>query len=473
MMSMGFVAKGATSKVLSTAGYATAATAAKTAAAGSGPAIKVEKKRHGRNVVLVDGVRTPFQMSGTGYTDLMAYDLARMALAGLADRLDLDTKIVDYVLMGTVIQEAKTSNIAREASLAAGYPLNVPSNTVTLACISSNVAAFNAANMIAAGHADCVVAGGVETMSDVPIRLNRAIRKVAINSKKYQGFAGMVRAFQTISKGGGVGIELPAIAEFSTSEVMGHSADRLAIAFGVSRKEQDDFALRSHVNAKNAQDKGYLSDVIPVKVPGSSKYITQDNGIRTSTPEKLATLKPAFIKPYGNVTAANASFLTDGASACLIMSEEKALAMGYKPKAYLRECVFVSQDPKEELLLGPAFATAKVLNKAGLGMKDIDVAEFHEAFAGQVLANLTALDSQKFCTEKIGTSDKVGAPAMDKLNNWGGSLSIGHPFGATGVRLLTAAANRLQHENGQYALIAACAAGGQAVGAIVERYPSA
>ena len=187
--------------------------------------------------------------------------------------------------------------------------------------------------------------------------------------------------------------------------------------------------------------------------------MTSDNGIRVSTLEQLSKLKAAFVKPYGTVTAANASYLTDGASAALIMSEEAALAMGYKPIAYLRHFTYVAQDPIDQLLLGPAYATPKVLEKAGLNMSDIDVFEFHEAFAGQILANLKALDSDFFGKTYMGRQGKVGAPPMEKFNKWGGSLSIGHPFGATGVRLATVTANRLIKEDGKYGLIAACAAG--------------
>ncbi|CAG2111943.1 unnamed protein product [Medioppia subpectinata] len=240
---------------------------------------------------------------------------------------------------------------------------------------------------------------------------------------------------------------------------MGHSGDRLAAAFKVSRQEQDDYALRSHTLADKAFKAGLLNDIEPVTVPKKG-LIDRDNGIRVGTPEQYAKLKPAFVKPYGTVTAANASFLTDGASACLLMTEEKAKQLGLKPKAYLREFLYVSQDPKDQLLLGPAYATPRILEKAGLTLKDIDVFEFHEAFAGQILANLKALDSDWFAKEHMKRSGKYGAPDMSKFNLWGGSLSIGHPFGATGVRLVTTTANRLIKEDGKYGLLAACAAGG-------------
>ncbi|GIY79351.1 trifunctional enzyme subunit beta, mitochondrial [Caerostris darwini] len=266
--------------------------------------------------------------------------------------------------------------------------------------------------------------------------------------------------------------ELPGVAEFSTGETMGHSGDRLAAAFQVTRSEQDEYALRSHTLAEKATKEGLLTDIETIFVPGKDKPITKDNGIRVSTKEQLAKLKPAFVRPHGTVTAANSSFLTDGASACLLMTEDKALSLGLKPKAYLRNFVYTSQDPKDQLLLGPTYSTGKLLDKTGLTLKDIDVFEFHEAFAGQILANFKAMDSDWFAQNYMKRPNKVGVPPLEKFNLWGGSLSLGHPFGATGVRLVTTAANRLIKEGGQYALVAACAAGGQGHGMIVERYPN-
>merc|ERR1719221_2136241 len=213
--------------------------------------------------------------------------------------------------------------------------------------------------------------------------------------------------------------ELPAIAEFSTNETMGHSADRLAATFAVSRLEQDEFAIRSHTMAQKAQEGGHLSDVEPIVVSKKVGIVGKDNGIRPSTPAQMAKLKAAFVKPHGTITAANASYLTDGASACLLMTEEKALSLGLKPKAYFREYTYVSQDPKEQLLLGPAYATPKVLDMAGLKMSDISVFEYHEAFAGQLLANMRAMESDWFCTNVMGRSEKIGSIPVEKLNNWG------------------------------------------------------
>ncbi|OXA51580.1 trifunctional enzyme subunit beta, mitochondrial [Folsomia candida] len=438
------------------------------------PSAKGKLTNHGgKNIVFVDAARTPFLISGTDYQKMMPHDLARFALLGLADKLSLteaQKSLIDYISFGTVIQEVKTSNVGREASLGAGFPLHIPANTVTMACISSNVAIAQAVGLISSGVYDVCIAGGVEFMSDVPIRHSRSMRALMLKANKAKstmqllGLLGQLRPKHFAP-------ELPGIAEFSTGEIMGHSADRLAASFKISREEQDEFAIRSHSNAQKASQAGFLKDVIPVKPPGSKSIITKDNGIRVSTKEQMAKLKPAFIKPHGTITAANASFLTDGASACLITTEEKAKEHGWKPKAYLRDFLFVSQDPKDELLLGPAYVIPKLLARANLTLNDIDVWEIHEAFAGQVLANLKALDSDYFCKNHIKLPGKAGAIDINKLNNWGGSLSIGHPFGATGVRLAAHCANRMIHEDKQLAFIAACAAGGQGVGMIIERHP--
>uniref|UniRef100_A0A1I8G3N8 acetyl-CoA C-acyltransferase n=1 Tax=Macrostomum lignano TaxID=282301 RepID=A0A1I8G3N8_9PLAT len=420
------------------------------------------------NIVLVEGVRTPFLQSGTDYKRLMPHDLARHSLLTLANRTKLDKSIVDYIVMGTVIQEVKTSNIAREAALGAGYSDRIPAHTVTQACISSNQAITTCMGLLATGAAQVCIAGGVEFMSDVPIRLNSHL----LSMRKAKSLPDQLSVGGRILGSLTGGVELPAVAEFSTNETMGHSADRLCAAFGISRRAQDEFALRSHTLAAQAAKDGLLTEIEPFKVPGVANTVSRDNGVRPSSMEAMSKLKPAFVKPHGTITAANASFLTDGASACLLTTEETAKRLGLKPKAYLRDFMYVSQDPKDQLLLGPAYATPRILERNGLSLADIDAFEYHEAFAGQILANLAALDSDYFAKQYMGRqAGKYGAPPMDKLNCWGGSLSIGHPFGATGVRLVTCAANRLLKGSGQLALVAACAAGGQGHAMLVEAYP--
>jgi acetyl-CoA acyltransferase len=273
--------------------------------------------------------------SGSDYQNLLGHDLQRYALQGLLQRTALPAQEVDHVVVGTVIQEVNTSNIAREAALSAGFTQQTTCHTVTMACISSNMALTTGACQISAGQSDVVIAGGVDLMSDVPIRLSRGMRKSLLQANKKKTVSG--RASTILNGLRHFGLELPAISEFSTSEIMGHSGDRLAAAFSISRRDQDEYASRSHNLAHQATEKGKLHDVLTVFAPGKSKPVTLDNGVRPSSPDQMGKLKPSFVKPHGTITAANASFLTDGASAALLMSEEKALALGYTPKAYLKD----------------------------------------------------------------------------------------------------------------------------------------
>ena len=421
--------------------------------------------------VIVDGGRIPFQRSGTGYKKLMAYDLGRMAIEGLIGRANIDGSDIDRVIMGCVIQDVNTSNVARESALGAGLPLSIPAHTVTQACISSNQAISSAVDLIRSGQAEIVLAGGTETMSDIPIRFRRKFRQKLLDARKYKSLSDWLSFFKGL-RPSDLLPEIPAIAEFSTGETMGESCDRMAAHFGISRRAQDKYSLRSHQLAAKATHEGLLdNELLPAAVPPDFNTVEQDNGFREDTSmEKLEKLSPAFIKPHGTITAGNSSFLTDGASASLIMNNNKAKELELNPKAYLRAYTYVAQDPKDELLLGPAYATPKVLDAMGLSLSDIDVFEFHEAFAGQILTVLKALDSDKFAKEYLNRRQKVGEVPMDKFNLWGGSLSLGHPFGATGTRLVTTAANRLHHEDGRFALVAACAAGGQGHAMILERY---
>ncbi|GBG24228.1 Acetyl-CoA acetyltransferase, mitochondrial [Hondaea fermentalgiana] len=423
------------------------------------------KSAPSKKVVFIDGARVPFNLASTTYKDKISYDLARIAAKGVVDRTAIDKNAIDYVAWGTVVQEVRTNNLAREVTLGAGLPLGIPSHTIGQACISSNQAVCTGAEKILAGQADVVLAGGSETFSDVPIRFSKPVRERLINANKAmkKGPAGILKLLKGL-KLSDLAPEPPAIKNFSTGEVMGHSSDRLASRFAVSRQDQDEFALRSHQNAAKAHEAGYYKNEV-LNVGGS----TEENCIRgDTTMERLQKLKPAFVKPHGTHTAGNSSPLTDGASACIIMGDDKAKELGFTPRSHIKSWNFVSVDPFEEMLLGPAYAMARILKANNLTLNDIDVFEIHEAFAGQVLSNLAALESDAWCKENINM-DKVGAVPFDKLNQWGGSLSIGHPFGATGVRILTTATNRLHQEDKKYALIAACADGGQAHACLIER----
>jgi acetyl-CoA acyltransferase len=420
-------------------------------------------------VVIVGGIRLPFAMTSTIYQDELAVDLQRLAIQGLLTQTALPRDAVDYVICGNVIQEVKTSNLAREAAINAGLPMNVGAHTIAQACISSNAAICAGAEKILAGHASVVIAGGAETFSDVPIRLTRPLRQKVIGLPKAMKKGGMLGAVRHMTKGlqmKHMGLETPAIANFTTGEVMGVSSDRLAAKFGVSRAEQDAFTVRSHTNAAAAHADGFYQDEI-MAYKGSSV----ENGIKgDSTMESVGKLKPAFVKPHGTHTAANSSYLTDGAAATLLMSESKAKELGYQPWAYLRDWSFKACDPFEELLLGPTYCTQELMHRNKMNLlADCGVLEIHEAFAGQILSNLTAMSSQTFADEHFG-GKKVGEIDMDKLNTKGGSLAVGHPFGATGSRLVTTASRRLQQENERFALVAACADGGLGHACLLEKW---
>ncbi len=422
-----------------------------------------------RKVVLVEGLRTPFRRSGTDYLGLTSYDLARLALRGILDRTGLKPNNIGLVVMGNVVQNVATSNVARDASLGAGFSHKTPAHTVTMACISANQAVVSAAEAIRSGQTDVAIAGGVEVLSDTPPQFPLEVRKRLYESQKYGSPLEYRKLLQGLSPSDLLP-KAPKVAEYSTGETMGESADKLAAAFDVSRKEQDDYALRSHKLAAAATEAGKLADIMPTAVPPKFDLLERDNTVRRdSSPERLASLKPVFVKPFGTVTAGNASPLTDGASAVLLMEEEAAKAHGFRPLARLGAYTFVAQDPGEELLLGPAYATPQVLDRAGVTLADVDVIELHEAFAGQVLAVLRALESDAFGCEQLGRDARVGEVDLNKLNTWGGSLSLGHPFGATGTRLLSMAARRLRDEDGALALVTACAAGGLGHAMLVER----
>ena len=424
-----------------------------------------------KKVVLIDGTRTPFVKSGTSYFDLMSYQLGEVAISGLLKKTGLDPKLVDSVIMGTVISQSKTSNVARESALGAGIHFNTPCSTVTQACISANQAIASAVEKIMTGQADIIIAGGTDSTSDAPIQFNKPMRKKLFMAQKLKTPMEFLK-FATTLRLKDFNPDRPAVAEFKTGRSMGLDCDIMAKRYGVKRADQDIFALRSHQLAAKADKEGILDkEITPVEIGG--KKISKDNGIKGDAKiEKLTSLKPAFVKEEkgGTLTAANSSFLTDGASAVLLMSEDKAKELGLKPLAYIHSYVFTGCDIQEELLLGIAYSVAKVLKRANLTLNDMDAVEFHEAFAGAALTNIKCLADEEFSKTKLGYDKAVGDINIDKLNVHGGSLAIGHPFGATGGRLITTLANRLVRENGRYGILSACAAGGHGHAMIIERY---
>jgi acetyl-CoA acyltransferase len=422
-----------------------------------------------RRVVVVDGCRTPFCRSGTAFNDLSTYDLGRLAVAGLVQRTRIDPAAVDLLVMGTVIADPRTSNLGREVVLGTQLPRSCPAYTVSVACVSSLQAFLDAARAIATGAAEVAIAAGAETLSDAPIRFRRPVRERLIASQRAKGPLGYVKLLRGL-KARDLLPEPVALAEFSTGEVMGANCERLAKRMGISREEQDRYALASHQRAARAAEQGQLArQIVPVRVPPTYAAVAQDNGVRgDSTLERLASLRPAFDRRFGTVTAGNSSYLTDGAAAVLLASEEAARALGLEPLAALRGSAVAALDPLEELLLGPALTLPRALDAASCELAQVGVLELHEAFAAQVLAVLKLLADDRFCRERLGRDRAVGAVDRERLNAWGGSLSVGHPFGATGARLITTCCHRMQAERARYGAVAACAAGAIGVGLVFE-----
>ncbi len=423
----------------------------------------------GRRVAIVAGLRTPFARSGTTLKSLSAIDLGRRCVAELIQRSEIDPKTVESIIYGTVVPSVLAPNIAREVSLLPMLPKGVQSFTVSRACASANQAITDAADQIALGHADVIIAGGAESLSNVPILHSRGMSDALVAASKAKTFGGRVRALAKVRPRDLVPIT-PAIAEPSTGESMGESAEKMAKINGIPRDAQDQFALRSHrLAAAGTQDGRLTAEIAPLYVPPKFEAMTSDNGIRAdSSIEALAALKPVFDRKYGTVTAGNSSPLTDGASAVLLMSEERAKALGYEPMAYIRSYSYAALDPGEQLLMGPVLAAPVALARAGLTLADMDLIEMHEAFAAQVLSNLAGFVSREWA-ERAGFSEPVGEVDRAKLNVMGGSLSIGHPFGATGGRILTTLCNELARRGGQFGLMTVCAAGGMGHAMVVER----
>ncbi len=422
----------------------------------------------GRRVAIVEGCRTPFARAGTDFKALSAIDLGKVAVRELISRTDLDVQEIEHLVFGTVVQSVQEPNIAREVLLGSGIPPTVPAFTVARACASSNQAITSAADHIALGLADVAIAGGAESLTDVPILVSDEMRDALVTASKARSVGARLQAFAGIRPKHLAPIT-PAIAEPTTGLTMGESAERMAQENGISREEQDRWALRSHQLAWKATEDGRLTrEIAPVFVDG--RAVTRDNGIRPDTSlEKLAQLRPAFDRKFGTVTAGNASPLTDGASAVLLMSEEKAKALGYEPLGYIRSYAYAALAPADQLLQGPVFATPVALKRAGLSMKDIDRMDIHEAFAAQVLSNLQWLQSKKIAQERLGLPEAVGVPDEDRINVEGGSIAIGHPFGATGGRITVTLLNELKRHGGQFGLITVCAAGAMGVAMVVER----
>jgi acetyl-CoA acyltransferase len=414
---------------------------------------------NGRRVAIVAGCRTPFCKSGTVLKDARAVELARYVARELLERTNLDGSDVNEVVWGQVVPSALVPNVAREVSLLPQFPKEIPAYSLNRACASAGQAVSNGHDQIALGNADVVIAGGVESLSDIPLLASRRLADLLVEASKAKTLGARIRTFSRIRPRDLIPVA-PAIAEPSTGETMGQSADKMAKENQISREAQDRWALRSHQLAAEGTADGRLTHEIVPWYPGrpGDEVVTRDNGIRTDTSlEQMAQLKPVFDRKYGTITAASSSPLTDGASAVLLMSEQAARALGYTPLAYIRSYAVAAVDPGWQLLQAPVFAIPKALERAGIPWRELGLIEIHEAFAAQVLSNLKGLEHKGWEINQ------------DIINVMGGSIAIGHPFGATGGRIVTTLANEMVRRDAQFGLLSICAQGGMGFAMVLER----
>ncbi len=421
-------------------------------------------------VAVVAGLRTPFVRSGGDFKDLSAVDLGSILVNELVARSGLPASEFDALIFGQVIPSQLSSLIGREVVLRTGLPRTLPAHTTSRACATSLQAATEAADQILLGHADTVIAGGAESLSDAPIFASHKLAQALVNASRARNVPDKLKAFSGLSLKDVAPVP-PALKEPTTGLTMGESAQKMAWENGITREAQDRFAVESHRKAADAWASGkFTEEVMAVEVPPRfQKIALADNNVRADTTfEALSALKPVFDRRYGTITAGNASPLTDGAAAVILMSEGRARELGVKPLGFLRAYAYAATDPGDQLLQGPAYAAPIALDRAGLSLGDMDVVEMHEAFAAQVLSNLQAFASRKFAEEKLGRSEPLGDIDPRRLNPNGGSIPLGHPFGATGARMITQALRELARRKGRHALLTICAAGGLGAAVVLD-----
>lgn len=419
-------------------------------------------------IVVVSGARTPFVRARGVFQKMSAAALGGVALRETVSRSGIDPKLIEETYFGIVSAPAEGSNVSREAMFDSGLPPQIPATTINRYCASSLEATAGAAAKIAAGQVEIALAGGVESISAVRALFSQEATDFFQDIAKAKTLGqrlGLLSKF----KPGFLAPHAPGIKEATTGLTMGQSADLMARLFKVGREEQDRYALDSHTKAHNAWERGfYRHHVVPVATP-DGKVVDRDTDIRAdSSLEKLAQLRPVFYKD-GTITAANASPLTDGASAVLLMKESRAKSLGLKILGAIRSYASMAIDiQKEPLLIAPVYAIPHALKRAGISWNDLDILEIHEAFAAQVLSTIRAIESDAFCKEKLGLSSAIGKVDFSRLNVNGGSIPLGHPFGATGTRLVIQTLQELRDRKKNLGLISVCAAGGLSGVMVVE-----
>jgi acetyl-CoA C-acetyltransferase len=423
-----------------------------------------------RRVAIIGGNRIPFVRGHTAYRQASNMDMLTAAIEGLVQRFALEGERIGEVVAGAVIKHSRDFNLTREAALNSGLSLDTPAYDIQQACATGLEAAILVANKIALGQIDSAIAGGTDTASDAPIGVNESYRQMLLELNRAKTLGQRLKTLLKF-RPSFMAPDIPANAEPRTGLSMGQHCELMAKQWNISREAQDQLTFDSHQNLIAAYDSGFFEDLI------SPFNGVDKDGIMRNTPlEKLAALKPAFDRQSGSgtLTAANSTSLTDGAATVLLASEEWANKRNLPVQAYLTlseaaSVDFYSQgEDSEGLLMAPAYAVPRLLKRAGLSLQDFDFYEIHEAFAAQVLCTLEAWESADFCKNKLGLEAPLGSIDRSKLNVKGSSIAAGHPFAATGARIIATLAKILRENGGGRGLISICAAGGQGVTAIVE-----
>ena len=424
-----------------------------------------------RPVAVVGGSRIPFARANTAYNEASNQDMLTAALKALVSRFGLQNQRVGEVAAGAVIKHSRDWNLARESVLGSGLHPETPAYDLQRACGTSLSAAIQVAHRIALGEMECGIAGGVDSSSDIPLSYGKQLQRSVLSISRAKSFGEKIQSIGHL-RPRDLAPAAPGIAEPRTGLSMGQHCEEMAKDWMVARAEQDQLALASHHNAAAAWKSGFFEDLV---TPFNDlKY---DNNVRPDTSlEKLASLRTAFDRSSaGTLTAGNSSPLTDGAACVLLASEAFAKARGWPVLAYLKHAETAAVDyigmsgPKEGMLMAPAYAVPRMLERAGLKLQDFDIYEIHEAFAAQVLCTLKAWESADYCRNRLGRSEALGAIDRAKLNPKGSSVAIGHPFAATGARIVATLAKQLAARGSGRGLISICAAGGMGVTAILER----
>jgi len=425
--------------------------------------------RQGQRIAITHGLRTPFARQATALQAIPAIELGRMVVSELLVRSDMPPEVIEQLVFGQVIQMPEAPNIAREIVLGTRLSVHTDAYSVSRACATSFQAVANVAESLLAGTIQAGIAGGADSASVLPIGVSKQLGRVLLDLSKTRSLPQKLRLLSQLRPRDLLPVP-PAVAEYSTGLRMGDTAEQMAKSYSITREQQDALAHRSHLRAAKAWEEHKLAqEVMTAYVPPWRNPLQQDNNVRLSSNLKdYGRLRPAFDRKHGTVTAANSTPLTDGAAAVVLMTEARARELGITPLGYLRSYAFTAIGVENDMLLGPAWASPLALDRAGITLQDLTLIDMHEAFAAQTLANLKMFADERFAREVLNRPHALGEVDEDKFNVLGGSIAYGHPFAATGARMITQTLHELRRRGGGLGLVTACAAGGLGAAMVLE-----